>query len=46
MNNITDKDTQKSYATLLIVITPSVVRFTQPNGHTPMLRIERASQTP
>jgi len=44
MNNITDKDTQKSFASLLIVITPHVVRYTQPSGHTPMLRIERASQ--
>ena len=44
MNNITDKDTQRSFASLLIVITPHVVRYTQPSGHTPMLRIERASQ--
>ena len=44
MNNITEKDTQKSYASLLIVITPHVVRYTQPSGHTSPLRIERASQ--
>lgn len=44
MSNVTDKDTQKSYATLVVIITPHVVRYTQPNGHTPMLRIERASQ--
>lgn len=44
MNNITEKDTQKSYASLLIVITPHVVRYTQPRGHTSPLRIERASQ--
>lgn len=44
MNNVTEKDTQKSYASLLIVITPHVVRYTQPSGHTRMLRIERASQ--
>jgi general secretion pathway protein D len=44
MNNVTEKDTQKSFATLLLVITPHVVRYTQPSGHTPMLRIERASQ--
>ena len=45
MNNITDKDTQRSFASLLIVITPHVVRYTQPSGQaTPMLRIERASQ--
>ncbi len=44
MNNVTEKDIQRSYATLLLVITPHVVRFTQPNGRTPMLRIERVSQ--
>jgi general secretion pathway protein D len=44
MNNVTDKDTQRSFATLLIVITPHVVRYTQSSGHTRMLRIERASQ--
>lgn len=44
MNNITEKDTQKSYASLLIVITPHVVRYTQPGGHTRPLRIERVSQ--
>jgi general secretion pathway protein D len=44
MNNVTEKDTQKSFATLLVVITPHVVRYTQPNGRTPMLRIGRASQ--
>ncbi len=45
MSNVTDKDTQKSFASLLIVITPHVIRYTQPGGHTRMLRIERASQT-
>jgi general secretion pathway protein D len=45
MNNVTEKNTQKSFATLLIVITPHVIRYTQPSGHTRMLRIERASQT-
>ena len=45
MNNVTEKDTQKSFATLLIVITPHVIRYTQPSGHTRMLRIDRASQT-
>jgi Flp pilus assembly secretin CpaC len=44
MNNVTLKTSQKSYASLLIVITPHVVRYTQPSGHTPMLRISRASQ--
>jgi Flp pilus assembly secretin CpaC len=44
MSSLTDKDTQRSFASLLIVITPHVVRYTQPSGHTRPLRIERASQ--
>jgi Flp pilus assembly secretin CpaC len=44
MSNVTHNDTQKSFASLLVIITPHVVRYTQPSGHTPMLRIERASQ--
>jgi Flp pilus assembly secretin CpaC len=41
LNDLTDKDTQKNYATLLIVITPHVIRGTQAAGHSPMMRIER-----
>lgn len=44
MSAASHKDTQKSFASLVIVITPHVVRYTQPGGHTRMLRIERASQ--
>ena len=40
MNNVTDKDMQKNYATLVIVMTPHVVRGPQAAGHTAMLRIE------
>lgn len=40
LNNLTGKDTQKNYATLLIVITPHVIRGTQAAGHSPMMRIE------
>jgi Flp pilus assembly secretin CpaC len=40
MNNLTGKDTQKNYATLLIIITPHVIRGTQSAGHSPMLRVE------
>jgi hypothetical protein len=40
LNDITDKDKQKSYASLLIVMTPHVIRGTQMAGHTPMMRIE------
>lgn len=45
LNSITDTDTQRSYASLLVIITPHVVRGTQAAGHSPMLRIERG-QTP
>jgi type II secretory pathway component GspD/PulD (secretin) len=43
LNNATDKNTQKSYATLLIVITPHVIRGTQAAGHSPMMRVERST---
>ena len=45
LNNLTGNDTQKNYATLLIVITPHVLRGTQAAGHSAMMRIERG-QTP
>jgi type II secretory pathway component GspD/PulD (secretin) len=45
LNDITDKDSQKNYATLLIIITPHVVRGTQASGHSHMIRVERSSQT-
>jgi hypothetical protein len=38
---LTGKDTQKNYATLLIMMTPHVIRGTQAAGHSPMMRIER-----
>ena len=41
MNNLTGKDAVKNYASLLIIITPRVVRGTQAAGHTPMMRVER-----
>jgi Flp pilus assembly secretin CpaC len=41
LNDLTSKDTQKNYATLLIIITPHVIRGTQAAGHSPMLRMER-----
>jgi Flp pilus assembly secretin CpaC len=41
LKNLTGNDTQKNYATLLIVITPHVIRGTQAAGHSPMMRIER-----
>ena len=44
LNNLTGKDNQKDYSTLLIVITPHVVRGTQAAGHSPMMKVERGSQ--
>jgi Flp pilus assembly secretin CpaC len=41
LNNLTGKDIQKNYATLLIIITPHVIRGAQAAGHSPMLRVER-----
>jgi general secretion pathway protein D len=41
LNNLTGKDTEKDYATLLIVITPHLVRGTQATGHSPMIRIDQ-----
>jgi len=41
MNNLTGKDNQKDYSTLLIVITPHLVRGTQAAGHSPMMRVEK-----
>jgi tetratricopeptide (TPR) repeat protein len=43
LNNLTGKDTQKNYATLLIVITPHVIRGTQAAGHSPMMRVEKST---
>lgn len=39
MNNITNKNVQQNYATLLIVITPRVVRGIQAAGHSQMFRV-------
>ena len=46
LNNLTGKDTQKNYASLLIIITPHVIRGTQAAGHSPMMRVERGRQSP
>jgi hypothetical protein len=45
MNNLSDKETEKDYATLVIVITPHVVRGPQAAGHTAMMRIEKTEST-
>lgn len=39
MNNVTGKNLQQDYATLLIVISPHVVRGTQAAGHSQMFRV-------
>jgi Flp pilus assembly secretin CpaC len=41
LNNVTNKDAQTNYATLVIVMTPRVVRGPQAAGHTAMMRIEK-----
>jgi tetratricopeptide (TPR) repeat protein len=40
LNNITGNDAQKSSSTLLVIITPHVIRGTPAVGHTPMMRVE------
>ena len=45
LNDVTDKDKNVSFSTLLIVMTPHVVRGTQPAGHTPMMRVEPATRS-
>ncbi len=44
MNNITENDTQTNYATLLIIVTPQVIRTPHMEGRSPMVRIERNLQ--
>ena len=44
-DNITEKDTNQNYATLLIVLTPHLIQGSQPPGPTPMLRVERSRQS-
>jgi tetratricopeptide (TPR) repeat protein len=45
LNDLTDKDKQKNYATLLIIMTPHVIRGTQAAGHSAVMRIERGQST-
>jgi general secretion pathway protein D len=42
LDNITGKDNQQNYSTLLLIISPHVVRDPHPAGRTPMLRIDRS----
>jgi Flp pilus assembly secretin CpaC len=41
LNDLTGVDLQKSFATLVIVVTPHVLRGTQAAGHTPMMRVDK-----
>lgn len=43
LNDLTGKNTQKNYSTLLVVVTPHVIRGTQSAGHSPMMRVERGT---
>jgi general secretion pathway protein D len=43
LNNVTGNDVQKSSSTLLIVMTPHVIRGPQASGHSPMMRVERTT---
>lgn len=45
MNDVTDKTVQKDYATLVLVLTPHVIRATQPAGQTPAMIVEKTSMT-
>jgi general secretion pathway protein D len=43
LNNVTGNDVQKSNSTLLIIMTPHVIRGPQASGHSPMMRVERTT---
>jgi len=43
LNSLSGNNNQKNYSTLLIVITPHVVRGTQAAGHSPMMRVEKTA---
>jgi general secretion pathway protein D len=45
LSNATESNIQSNYATLIIVITPHVVRTTQQAGHTRMLIVDKSSTT-
>jgi len=44
MSSLTDNNAQKDYATLLIMITPHVIRGPQSSGSSPMFRVERTAE--
>jgi type II secretory pathway component GspD/PulD (secretin) len=46
LNNLTGNETQKNYATLLVLITPHVIRGPQAAGHSPMMRVDQHVPAP
>ncbi len=46
LNNVTDINGQKSVATLLILLTPHVIRGTQAAGHSKMIIVDRSQPLP
>ena len=42
MNDVTSKNTQKNYATLVIIMTPHVIRGTQAAGHTAIMSVQKS----
>jgi Flp pilus assembly secretin CpaC len=44
LNSLSAKDNASNYATLLVVVSPHVIRETHAAGHSPMMRIERGQQ--
>jgi len=45
LNNLTGVDKERNSSTLLIIMTPHVIRSTQSAGHTPMIRIGKDTTT-
>jgi Flp pilus assembly secretin CpaC len=43
LNNVSNNNLNKSGSTLVVVLTPHVVRGTQAAGHSPMMRVERTA---
>jgi general secretion pathway protein D len=43
LNNATEKELQQNYATIVIIITPHVIRGAQAAGHSAMMRVEKSA---
>jgi hypothetical protein len=43
LNDVSDKTIQQNYASLLMVMTPHVIRGSQIAGHSPMMRVEKTT---